>query len=69
MYVYLLNLLYFSDISRIKHAFLLAAPTTWNQPPITTKSSETMDSFRTNLKTYMFEIAFPPYIFDDSKLQ
>ena len=37
----------------------MAAQTIWNQPHITIKSSETIDTFRTKLKTCLFEIAFP----------
>ena len=33
------------------------------------KSSETGDTFHKKQKTYLFEIAFPPYIFADSMLQ
>ena len=35
----------------------------------TIKSSETIDTFRKKLKTYLFEIAFLPYIFGDSMRQ
>ena len=41
-------------------AFLDVAPTMCNQLPIAIKSSETVDTFRKKLKTYLFEIAFPP---------
>ena len=43
-----------------KHAFSVAAPTIWNQLPITIKSSETIDTIRkkNEVKTYLFEIFF-----------
>ena len=43
-----------------KRAFSVAAPTILNQLPIAIKSSETIDTFRMILKTYLFEIGFPP---------
>ncbi len=43
-----------------KIAFSVAAPTIWNQFPVTIKSSETIHTFRKQLKTHLFEIAFPP---------
>jgi len=43
-----------------KRAFFVAATTIWNQLSIAIKSSETIDSFRKKLKTYLFEIAFLP---------
>ena len=53
-----------------KRAFSVAAPTIWNQLAIAIKSSETMDTFRKQLKTYLFDIAFPPYYnFGGSMLQ
>ena len=48
------------DIS--KRAFSLAAPTISNQLPIVIKPVETIDTFRKKLKTYLFEITFPPRI-------
>ena len=42
--------------------------TLWNQLPITIKSSETTP-FLKKLKTYLFEIAFQPYIFSNSMFQ
>ena len=71
---YLLNLLYLSDRFRTfgssvgKRAFSVAVPTIWNQLPIMMKSSETIDTFCKKLKTYLFEIAFPPYKFVSSML-
>ena len=43
-----------------KHAFSVAAPIIWNELPTTLKSCESLTSFRKNLKTYLFKIAFPP---------
>ena len=41
-------------------AFSVAAPRVWNELPITPKTSETIAIFRKKLKTYLFQIAFPP---------
>ena len=38
--------------------FSVPAPTIWNQLPIRIKSSETIHTFRKQMKTYLFEIAF-----------
>ena len=43
-----------------KRAFSVAAPIIWNVLPTTLKSCESFASFRKNLKTYLFRIAFPP---------
>ena len=43
-----------------KRAFSVAAPIIWNELPTTLKSCESLASFRKNLKTYLFIIAFPP---------
>ena len=43
-----------------KRAFSVAAPIIWNELPTTLKSCESIASFRKNLKTYLFKIAFPP---------
>ena len=43
-----------------KRAFSVAAPIIWNELPTTLKSCESLASFRKNLKTYLFNIAFPP---------
>ena len=43
-----------------KRAFSVAAPIIWNEFPTTLKSCESLASFRKNLKTYFFKIAFPP---------
>ena len=43
-----------------KRAFSAAAADIWNELPTTLKSCESLASFRKNLKTYLFKIAFPP---------
>ena len=43
-----------------KRAFSVAAPTIWNKLPIVIKSSETTGTISKKIKTYLFEIAFPP---------
>ena len=43
-----------------KRAFSVAAPITWNELPTTLKSCESLASFRKNLKTHLFKIAFRP---------
>ena len=43
-----------------KRAFSVAAPIIWNELPTTLKSCESLASFRKNLKTYLFKLAFPP---------
>ena len=43
-----------------KPAFSVAATIIWNEVPTTLKSCESLASFRKNLKTYLFKIAFPP---------
>ena len=45
-----------------KGAFSVAAPIIWNELPTTLKSCESLASFRKNLKTYLFKIAFPPLV-------
>ena len=45
-----------------KRAFSVVAPIIWNELPTTLKSCESLASFRKNLKTYLFKIAFPPLI-------
>ena len=61
---YLASLLHFSKLHRTKlnlgkRAFSVAAPIIWNELPTTLKSCESLASFRKNLKTYLFKIAFP----------
>ena len=49
-----------TKLNRGKRAFSVAAPMIWNELPTTLKSCESLASFRKNLKTYLFKIAFPP---------
>ena len=41
-------------------AFSVAAPTLWNSHPDSVKSARNIASFRRNLKTYLFKMAYPP---------
>ena len=41
-------------------AFSVAAPTLWNSLPDSVKSARNIASFRRNLKTYLFKMAYPP---------
>jgi len=58
-----------SSITTDKHAFCVAAPTTWNQLPITIISSETIAIFKKKPHINMFEIVVAPYIFGSFMLQ
>ena len=51
-----------------KPAFFVNA-TLLNQLSITMTSSETINTFRTKLKTYLFEITFSPQVLGGSVLQ
>jgi len=46
-----------------KHAFSVAVPTIWNQLPVAVTSSEAVAAFHQKVKTYLFEIAYPPQMF------
>ena len=48
-----------TKLNKGKRAFSVAAPIIWNELPTTLKSCERLASFRKNLKTYVFKIAFP----------
>ncbi len=41
-------------------AFSAAAPTIWNSLPVNIKSAENIVTFRRHLKTYLFNITYPP---------
>ena len=41
-----------------KRAFSKAAPTLWNPLPLSVKQAPSIDSFKTRLKTYLFNKAF-----------
>ena len=49
-----------TKLNLVKRAFSVAAPIIWNELPTTLKSCESLASFRKNLKTYLFKIAFSP---------
>ena len=53
------------SVSRVKtnagtRALSVAAPTLWNSLPDSVKSARNIASFRRNLKTYLFKMAYPP---------
>jgi hypothetical protein len=39
-------------------SFRVAAPTLWNKLPLNVRLSETVSQFKTNLKTYLFKVAY-----------
>ena len=43
-----------------RHGFAVAAPAKWNKLPQTVRSQQTIDGFRSQLKTYLFKLAYPP---------
>lgn len=45
--------------SRGDRAFALAAPELWNNLPIVIRASDSIQSFKSRLKTYLFNLAFP----------
>ena len=57
-------LLYLGSIVVVESSILISKvlyfPAIWNQLPIANISSETIATFHKQLKTYLFEIAFPP---------
>ena len=42
-----------------RRGFALAAPAEWNKLPQTVRSQQTLDGFRSQLKTYLFRLAYP----------
>ena len=40
--------------------FAVAAPAEWNKLPQTVRSQQTIDGFRSQVKTYLFRLAYPP---------
>ena len=58
------NRLSISSIRPNKHigrrGFVVAAPAKWNKLPQTGRSQQTIDGFRSQLKTYLFRLAYPP---------
>ena len=43
-----------------RRGFAVAAPAEWNKLPLTVRSQQTIDGFRSQLKTYLFRLAYPP---------
>ena len=46
-----------------KRAFSVIAPRLWNSLPPDTRNSLSVSAFRSKLKTHLFKLAFPPWIF------
>ena len=40
--------------------FSVCGPKLWNSLPIPLRTTNTLSSFRTGLKTYLFDLAYPP---------
>ena len=60
-----LNLLYFDyknhkSYNHLKHSYAFSGPRLWNQLPLNVRSAPTVSSFRSRLKSYLFELAYPP---------
>ena len=43
-----------------RQGFAIAAPAEWNKLPQTVRSEQTIDRFRSQLKTHLFRLAYPP---------
>ena len=43
-----------------RRGFAVAAPAEWSKLPQTVRSQQTIDGFRSQLKTYLFRLAYPP---------
>ena len=43
-----------------RHGFAVAAPAEWNKLPQTVRFQQTIDGFRSQLKTHLFRLAYPP---------
>src|SRR5688572_17404655 len=43
-----------------ERAFSVSGPTFWNSLPVSVRSAQSLVSFRSRLKTYLFLIAYPP---------
>ena len=52
----------FSYVSkrRFDHSFMFCAPTWWNKLPLEIRTASTLSVFRRKLKTYLFDLAYPP---------
>ena len=44
-----------------RRGFAVAAPAEWNKLPQTVRSEQTIDRFRSQLKTHLFRLAYPPF--------
>ncbi len=55
--------------SRLKfkgdRAFAVAAPRIWNQLPPDIKSAPSISVFKSRLKTHLYSMAFPKFLFVD----
>ena len=58
VYIYIIISFYDSFLGR--RGFAVAAPAEWNKLPQTVRSQQTIDGFRSQLKTYLFRLAYPP---------
>ena len=57
------NISFFSVRSRkaiCRHGFATAAPVEWNRLPLNVRSQRTISIFRSQLKTYLSRLAYPP---------
>ena len=45
-----------------RHGFAVAAPAEWNKLPQTVRSQQTIDDFRSQLKTHLFRLAYPTLV-------
>ena len=43
-----------------KRGFVVASPIEWNRLPQSVRSQQTITGFRSQLKTYLFRLAYPP---------
>ena len=49
-----------SSIKQLHHSFAYSAPRLWNKLPLHVRSSSTVGTFRSQLKSYLFTLAYPP---------
>jgi hypothetical protein len=56
------NLANFPKVSkrRFDHSFMFCGPTWWNKLPLEIRTASTFGVFRRKLKTYLFDLAYPP---------
>ena len=43
-----------------RRGFVVASPIEWNRLPQSVRSQQTITGFRSQLKTYLFRLAYPP---------